>query len=67
MGNGWNYGAYVNYADDRLKNGTSRNSTASVTNADNLCTEHYLYYKSHYNRLESLKVNTIQQASLTSP
>ncbi len=24
MGNGWNYGAYVNYADDRLKNGTSR-------------------------------------------
>ncbi|KAK0491398.1 glucooligosaccharide oxidase [Armillaria novae-zelandiae] len=37
MGNGWNYGAYVNYADDRLEN------------------EHYLYYKSHYDRLESLK------------
>ncbi|PBK66900.1 glucooligosaccharide oxidase [Armillaria solidipes] len=37
MGNGWNYGAYVNYADDRLKN------------------ENYLYYKSHYHRLESLK------------
>ncbi|KAK0461739.1 glucooligosaccharide oxidase [Desarmillaria tabescens] len=37
MGDGWNYGAYVNYADDRLEN------------------EHYLYYKSHYPRLESLK------------
>ncbi|KAK0206912.1 glucooligosaccharide oxidase [Desarmillaria ectypa] len=38
MDDGWNYGTYVNYPDDRLKN------------------EHYLYYKSHYHRLESLKI-----------
>ncbi|KAK0461759.1 glucooligosaccharide oxidase [Desarmillaria tabescens] len=42
MGDGWDYGAYVNYPDDRLNNGTS----------DIL---QNLYYKSHYSRLESLK------------
>jgi hypothetical protein len=54
MPQGWKYGAYTNYLDNRLQNCTRLLSFMEVIGFDGSLGQH-LYYASHYPRLQQLK------------